>query len=185
MFPVRYIPNLITGARIFFVPCLIWLLFNQYYERALMLLLLMGLSDALDGFLVRCYGWKTALGAYLDPIADKLMLLSAFIAFAVLGWVPWWLSAAVVARDIILLLGAVYYHWVTRQLSMEPLPISKINTFAQIILALTLIFSQFGNLHAQILNGLMTVVMCTTVVSGYQYVLEWSRRAARISHKQV
>ena len=68
---------------------------------------------------------------------------------------------------------------------MTPLLISKINTFAQIILAVTLIFSQLGNLHAQILNGLMTVVMCTTVASGYQYVLEWSRRAARIAHKQA
>lgn len=185
MLSAHYIPNLITGARMMAVPCLIWLLFNQHHERALILLLLMGLSDALDGFLARCCGWKTALGAYLDPIADKLMLLSAFIAFAVLGWVPWWLSAAVVARDAVLLLGALYYHWVTRRLSMAPLLISKINTFAQIILAVTLIFSQLGNLHAQILNGLMTVVMCTTVASGYQYVLEWSRRAARIAHKQA
>ena len=108
MFPARYIPNLITTARIFFVPCLIWLLFHQQYERSLILVLLMGLSDALDGFLARCYGWKTTLGAYLDPIADKLMLLSAFIAFAVLGWVPWWLSAIVIARDVVLLIGAVY-----------------------------------------------------------------------------
>ena len=185
MFPARYIPNLITTARIFFVPCLIWLLFHQQYERSLILVLLMGLSDALDGFLARCYGWKTTLGAYLDPIADKLMLLSAFIAFAVLGWVPWWLSAIVIARDVVLLIGAVYYHWVTRQLSMEPLPISKINTFAQIILAVSLIFSQVGNLHPQMLNALMAIVMCTTLASGYQYVTEWSRRAAKIVQKQA
>ena len=185
MFPARYIPNIITSTRIFFVPCLIWMLFQHQFERSLILVLIMGLSDALDGFLARYYSWKTTLGAYLDPIADKLMLLSAFVAFAVLGWVPWWLSAIVVARDVILLIGAVYYHLTTRQLSMEPLLISKVNTFAQIILAVSLIYSQVGSLHTQLLNALMTIVVCTTVTSGMRYVVEWSRRAAKIAHKQV
>ena len=185
MFQARYIPNVITSARIFFVPCLIWMLLHHQFERSLILILLMGLSDALDGFLARCYGWKTTLGSYLDPIADKLMLLSAFVTFAVLGWVPWWLSAIVVARDVVLLAGAVFYHLSTRQLSMEPLLISKVNTFAQIMLAVSLIYAQVGTIHTQVLNALMTVVVCTTVGSGMRYVIEWSRRAAKIAHKQV
>jgi len=181
----KYIPNVITSTRILCVPCLIWMLFHQQFERSLLLVLFMGLSDALDGFLARCYDWKTTLGAYLDPIADKLMLLSAFIAFAVLGWVPWWLAMIIVTRDVVLLVGAFYYHLSTRQLKMEPLMISKINTCAQIILAVGLIYTQVSSLNVQVLNALMTIVACTTIASGTQYVMEWSRRAARFAHKQI
>lgn len=185
MFRAQYIPNLITSTRIFLVPCLIWMLFHQQFERSLLLVLFMGISDALDGFLARCYGWKTTLGSYLDPLADKLMLLSAFIAFAVLGWVPWWLASIIVARDVVLLVGAIYYHLTTRQLRMGPLPISKINTFAQIILAVSLICSQVSVIHEQLLNALMAIVVCTTIASGMRYVMEWSRRAAKIVQKQA
>ncbi len=185
MFKARYIPNVITGTRILCVPCLIWMLFQQQFERSLILVLFMGVSDALDGFLARCYNWKTTLGAYLDPIADKLMLLTAFIAFAALGWIPWWLAALIVARDVILMIGAISYHLVTRKLQMEPLLISKINTCAQIVLAVSLIYSQVNPIHPQILNALMTIVVCTTVASGMQYVLEWSRRAVRSAQKQM
>lgn len=185
MFKAKYIPNVITSTRILCVPCLIWMLFHQQFERSLILIFFMGLSDALDGFLARCYGWKTTLGAYLDPIADKLMLLSTFIAFAALGWVPWWLAAIIIARDVILLVGALYYHLSTRQLKMEPLAISKINTCAQIILAVCLIYAQVGTLHTQILNALMTMVVCTTVASGTQYVMEWSRRASKLAQKHM
>ena len=125
------------------------------------------------------------MGAYLDPIADKLMLLSAFITFAALGWVPWWLASVVVARDVILLAGALYYHLWTRQLKIEPLSISKINTFVQIVLAISLIYAQVGSLHVQILNALMTIVVCTTVVSGTQYVMQWSRRASKFAQKHM
>ena len=184
MFKAHYIPNLITSTRILCVPCLIWLLFHQQFERSLLLVLFMGVSDALDGFLARSYQWKTTLGAYLDPIADKLMLLSAFLAFAVLGWIPWWLATIVIARDVVLLIGAISYHLVTRKLQMEPLAISKINTFAQIILSVSLIYSQVYTVHPQVLNALMTLVACTTVASGAQYVLEWSRRAVRAGQRQ-
>ena len=171
--------------RIVSVPCLVWLLFHHQYERSLILVFLMGLSDGLDGFLARWYHWKTTLGAYLDPLADKIMLLCAYISFAVLGWVPWWLAAIVVARDVVLLVGAVFYHLNTRQLKMEPLAISKVNTFFQIVLAVSLIGVQVWPLSAVFLNALMTIVVCTTVGSGTQYVIEWTRRAAKLVEKQV
>ena len=185
MFKAKYIPNAITSTRILCVPFLVWMLFHQQFERSLVLVFLIGLSDALDGFLARMYGWKTTLGGYLDPLADKFMLLTLFVAFAVLGWVPWWLAAVIVARDVILLVGAFYYHLVTRQLKMEPLAISKANTFAQITLAVSLIYSQVGPLHVQILNVLIAIVLCTTVASGIHYVVEWSRRASRFAQKQM
>ncbi len=179
MFKAHYIPNVITGTRILCVPCLVWMLFNQHFERSLLLVLFMGVSDALDGFLARCYNWKTTLGAFLDPIADKIMLVAAFLTFALLGWIPWWMAALIIARDVILLLGAVSYHMVTRRLQMEPLMISKINTFAQIILAVSLIYTQVNPMHPQVLNAMMAIVVCTTLASGMRYVLEWSRRAVK------
>jgi len=185
MLKAKYIPNAITSMRILCVPCLIWMLFHQQFERSLVLIFFMGLSDGLDGFLARCYNWRSTLGAYLDPLADKLMLLSVFITFALLGWVPWWLAVVIVVRDVVLLVGAFYFHLVTRQLKMEPLTISKVNTCVQIILAVGLIYAQVWPLHTQILNVLMTIVACTTVVSGVQYVLEWSRRASKFAHKQI
>ncbi len=185
MFKAQYIPNMITGTRILCVPCLLWMLFSHQFERSLILVLFMGLSDALDGFLARCYNWKTTLGAYLDPVADKLMLLSAFLAFALLGWIPWWLAAIVIARDVILLVGAVSYHLFTRKLQIEPLAISKINTFAQIVLAVSLIYSQVHAIHPQVLNALMTLVVCTTIASGMQYIVQGSKRAARAAQRQM
>lgn len=185
MFPARYIPNAVTSLRIALVPCFIWLLFQQQFERALYLMLFLGLSDAVDGFLARCYGWKTALGAYLDPIADKFMLISFFICFAVLGWIPVWLAVVIIGRDLILLAGAVYYHWATRQLEMRPLAISKINTFAQIVLAVSLTYAHVGSLPTLILDALMAIVLCTTVASGFSYVVGWSRRAAKIVQRQA
>lgn len=185
MLPAIYIPNLITIARILAVPFFIWLLVDQHFERALLVLLILGLSDALDGFLARCYGWKTTLGAYLDPIADKIMLLSIFLTFALMGWVPWWLTLLVVARDILLMLGAIYYHLVTRQLSMEPLSISKINTFMQITLAVSLVYNQVINVNDFFLNIMMTLVVSTTLMSGFEYVTRWYQRANKIQTNKV
>lgn len=185
MLSARYIPNIITGARIACVPFFVWLLFHHQYERSLILVFLMGLSDGLDGFLARCYNWKTTLGAYLDPLADKIMLLTAFVCFAVLGWIPWWLATIVIARDVVLLIGAVAYHLRTRRLTMEPLAISKVNTFMQIVFAVTLIYTQVWPIHPQIISMLMTIVACTTLASGSQYIVEWSWRAAKITQKQI
>lgn len=185
MLPAIHIPNLITFARILAVPFFIWLLVDQQFERALFVLLIMGLSDALDGFLARCYGWKTTLGSYLDPVADKIMLLSVFLVFAILGWVPWWLTVLVIARDITLLLGAIYFHFLTRQLSMEPLSISKVNTFTQIVLALCLVYDQLVSVNALLLNAMMTLVVCTTIMSGCEYVAKWYQRAVKIQAAKV
>ena len=182
MFKVQYIPNLITITRILFLPYLVWMLFHQQFERSLLLMLFIGVSDGLDGFLARRYHWETKLGGYLDPIADKIMLVSVYVTFAVLNWIPWWLAAIIVARDAVLLLGAFSYHLVTKQLQMEPLLISKVNTFMQILLAVSLIYSQVNPLNPQLLNAMMAVTLCTTIASGIGYVLEWSKRAVRACH---
>ena len=100
MISVRQLPNIITGIRILCIPYLIWMIFQRQFEQALLLIVLMGLSDGLDGFLARSYGWQTRLGSMLDPIADKLMLLALFVSFGLLQWVPWLLVITIALRDI-------------------------------------------------------------------------------------
>ena len=181
MILVRQIPNIITGTRILCVPYLIWVIFQRQFEQALLLIVFMGLSDGLDGFLARSYGWQTRLGSILDPIADKLMLLALFVSFGLLHWVPWWLVIMIALRDMFLLLGAMCMYRSINDFRIQPLFISKLNTFMQIVLGITLIFSQLSVVNLQILNILMTIVACTTVASASQYYMLWLRRSRRIA----
>lgn len=181
MILVRQIPNIITGTRILCVPYLIWVIFQRQFEQALLLIVFMGLSDGLDGFLARSYGWQTRLGSILDPIADKLMLLALFVSFGLLHWVPWWLVIMIALRDMFLSLGAMYMYRSINDFRIQPLFISKLNTFMQIVLGITLIFSQLSVVNLQILNILMTIVACTTVASASEYYMLWLRRSRRIA----
>jgi cardiolipin synthase len=181
MILVRQIPNIITGTRILCVPYLILVIFQRQFEQALLLIVFMGLSDGLDGFLARSYGWQTRLGSILDPIADKLMLLALFVSFGLLHWVPWWLVIMIALRDMFLSLGAMYMYRSINDFRIQPLFISKLNTFMQIVLGITLIFSQLSVVNLQILNILMTIVACTTVASASQYYMLWLRRSRRIA----
>ena len=181
MILVRQIPNIITGTRILCVPYLILVIFQRQFEQALLLIVFMGLSDGLDGFLARSYGWQTRLGSILDPIADKLMLLALFVSFGLLHWVPWWLVIMIALRDMFLLLGAMCMYRSINDFRIQPLFISKLNTFMQIVLGITLIFSQLSVVNLQILNILMTIVACTTVASASEYYMLWLRRSRRIA----
>lgn len=173
----RHIPNLITAVRLVMVLPLIWLLANGYGAGALGLLVLMGLSDAVDGFLAKHYQWRSVLGEYLDPLADKLMLVGTFITLGWLGSLPAWLVTAVILRDVIIVAGAIAYHIVTRQLEMRPTGLSKANTGAQIALALAVILDQVMPVGELITGTLIAIVLLTTVASGLDYVVQWSRRA--------
>lgn len=172
-----HIPNIITVLRIALVPFVTWLLLHARYEDALWVLFFMGITDAADGLLARLCQWDSTLGAYLDPLADKIMLITAFVVFGWLDWLPNWVVALIVLRDAILLVGAVSFHLATRRLQMEPSSISKVNTFFQIMVALSLVYSQISPLSPTLINLLTAIVVCTTLLSGTQYVLEWSKRA--------
>jgi cardiolipin synthase len=133
------IPNFITLARAISVPVIFWLLVNGHSRAAFFVFLLAGLSDAVDGFLAKRFNWRTELGAYLDPLADKALIVSIYIALAVSHEIPLWLVIAVVSRDILILL-AVLLSWVMdKPLRIKPLAISKLNTAAQLILATTVL----------------------------------------------
>ena len=181
----RYIPNLITLMRFAAVPLLVWWLIDNQFYNALLLCLLMGLSDALDGFLAKTFNWKTTLGSYLDPAADKVMLISAYIALGALHLLPHWLVFIVIMRDVALLAGAVSYVSMTRRLEIEPSLISKFNTFIQIVLVLVVIYSQINTFPPIIIQTLIGITLFTTIASGYDYLVEERSRRARHSGKQA
>lgn len=181
----RFVPNLITTARFAAVPFLAWWLFTGQFYNALLLFFFMGLSDAVDGYLAKSFSWKTALGAYLDPAADKVMLISAYVTLGALNLLPHWLVFIVILRDVALLAGALAYNFVTRRLEIQPTPISKLNTCMQIILVFAVIYGQLGTLHGMVIPILIGLTVLTTVASGLDYLMEErSRRATRHS-KQV
>ena len=133
------IPNFITLGRIISVPVIFWLLLSGQNKIAFFVFLCAGLSDAVDGFLAKRFNWSTELGSYLDPLADKLLIVSIFIALGVRNELPLWLVIAVVSRDI-LIVAAVLLAWLLDQrVRIKPLAVSKANTLMQIILAATVL----------------------------------------------
>ena len=142
---------------------------------AIYCLVLAGLSDGLDGFLARRYGWRSRLGALLDPLADKLFIVSIMLLFAAKGYLPAWLVMLVLGRDLLIVGGALLYRYITGTLEMRPLFISKLNTAFQILLLLmTLLHVGFYPLAAGFISGLQALVTVTTVFSGLAYVYWWT-----------
>jgi cardiolipin synthase len=173
------IPNSLTLMRIVLVPLVVWLIITHEMLAAFLLFLFAGLSDAADGFLAKRYKWNTELGAYLDPIADKALLVSIYVTLGLAGQLPAWLVIAVVSRDI-LIVGAVVLSWMlSRPLSMHPLLISKANTLSQIILA-GLVLAELGlGLGLEGLVQLLVWVTGTlTIISAAAYFVAWLRHMA-------
>ena len=168
------IPNSLTLGRIVLVPFVVWLIITHEMTAAFVLFLLAGLSDAADGYIAKRYGWRSELGAYLDPIADKALLVSIYVTLGFAGHLPVWLVIAVVSRDI-LIVGAVVLSWMlSRPLSMQPLLISKANTLAQIVLA-GLVLAELGvglGLH-ELVSFLVWITGALTILSAAVYFWQW------------
>jgi cardiolipin synthase len=168
------IPNSLTLGRIVLVPLIVWLIITHEMTAAFLLFLLAGFSDAADGFLAKRFGWRSELGAYLDPIADKALLVSIYVTLGFAGHLPAWLVIAVVSRDI-LIVGAVVLSWMlSRPVSMHPLLISKANTLAQIVLA-GLVLAELGiglGVH-DLINVLVWVTGALTILSAAAYFWSW------------
>ncbi len=174
------IPNVISLLRIILVVPIAYFLWSQNYLIALILFLIGGLSDGLDGFLARRYKWETELGVILDPMGDKLMMLTAYL---LLGWhhlLAWWLVALVIFRDLIIVTGTLLYRKIIGNAKLKPLFISKLNTVFQIVLVLIIMFSQVVSLNTLIVDSIFWLVVATTIMSGYAYINEWGRRAWNI-----
>ena len=143
------IPNLITLGRILLVPVVVWAIAAGEMRIAFFLFLVAGLSDLVDGFLAKRFGMATELGAYLDPLADKAMIVSIYVALGIIGAIPRWLVILVVSRDI-MIVSAVILSWlVDKPVKLKPLTVSKLNTVAQILLALVVLASLAFGFDAQ------------------------------------
>jgi cardiolipin synthase (CMP-forming) len=179
------VPNLLTMFRMVLVPVFVSLLFYQKFAAALGVFLIAGITDGLDGLSARRFNQKTQLGTILDPIADKLLLVTSFIVLSLPSIsphpvprhfpVPFWVTAAVISRDIFIVVGAAAINMVTGFRSFRPSWLGKVNTTAQIIaIAAILIAARFPNL-AGYLPTVYTTVFALAIFSGVHYVFFASR----------
>ena len=169
-----YIPNIITVFRIILVPLVIWFMLDGRMQAAFLLFVLAGLSDGLDGLLAKRYGWQTELGAYLDPLADKALLVSIYVVLGQFSHLPLWLVIAVVSRDIVIV-GAILLSWIlAHPVPMRPLMISKANTVGQIILAAMVLGDLGFALGLQrVVAVLIWVTGGLTILSAATYLVKW------------
>lgn len=170
------IPNLITIARLIMVPFVIVMILQGQWIPALVLFVVAGVSDAVDGFIARHFDMKSEFGAYIDPIADKSLLVSIYITLAIVGAIPSWLAIVVVSRDA-MIVGAVLLSWImARPVEIRPLLVSKLNTGAQIAFAA---FALAANAFVLNLGGVeeaaMWIVAALTIASAGAYLGGWLR----------
>jgi len=182
------LPNLLSLARIGIVPVVIWALLDGRTGVALWLFLLAGLSDALDGYIARRFDARTEFGAYIDPIADKALLMSVYVTLGYLGGLPNWLVILVVFRDTLIVGGVILLQTMGYKVAMAPLLISKANTVAQVGLVLAVlagtVLAQAGDpwdgyswIDGWPVKALTLLVASTTLFSGAAYVWIWGSRA--------
>jgi cardiolipin synthase len=167
------IPNFMTLLRIILVPVLVILFINKEFLKALILFSFLGLTDVLDGFLARVLKQQTVLGAYLDPIADKVLVMSCFTALAIQKIIPGWLAVIVISRDVIILLGIAILSIMRVTFDVKPLLMSKVNTVLQVsAVFFPLLFKALQNpvLSEGWLLVLFWFTAFFTIMSGYQYV---------------
>lgn len=176
----RDIPNIISVARILLSFPLAYLLLQEQFGEALILYFVAGVSDALDGYLAKSRGWYSRLGSILDPLADKVLLLTTYIVLGWIGVLPLWLVLMVIGRDVVIVSGALTYHALYGSYDMAPTWISKINTTLQIVLGLAVVWSLGPMaLPEPLLTGLVYAVAVATAVSGFDYVWTWGWKARR------
>lgn len=173
------LPNVISLARLCSVPIIIWLIINEQMTAAFWLVLAAGISDAVDGAIAKQFNMETVLGKYLDPIADKALLICTYIALGHEGYVPLWLVIGVVFRDVVIIGGAMSYHILTDSLTMRPIIISKINTAAQLVLAVEILASEGLGFDLDGYRSMMiATVAVTTLLSGASYIIIWTKKAS-------
>lgn len=176
------IPNIITIVRILLVPVVFWLLVSRHLEVAFFVFLVAGISDAADGFLAKRFGWRTDLGAYMDPVADKLLLVTVFLALGSLGEVPSWLVIAVVSRDLLIIMAFLLAWGLDNPMPVRPFRISKVNTAAQIALAgLVIADGAFALGWAQARLVMIWVAALLTVGSLFAYLVAWVRHMSQVA----
>jgi cardiolipin synthase (CMP-forming) len=169
------LPNLITLLRILLTPVLVWLLLDHRMKQALLIFLIAGFSDALDGLIARVFHQKSRLGAYLDPLADKLLLVSSFILLGHMKKIPYWLVTITVSRDAIIVLGIVTLMLHQLRVEIKPLLLSKLNTLLQLLTIFVVLGSVYFSLPPWGLTLLFSITAMSSIASGLHYILRGIR----------
>jgi cardiolipin synthase len=175
---MRHLPNLICLARIALVWPTVVALQAGDYALSVVLFVIAAVSDGLDGYLAKRFGWTSEFGKFIDPFADKLLLVAVFVTTSWLGLVPWWLAAAAIARDVMIGLGALIFRLWFGPLRGRPTVVSKINTLFQLGYLLgVMMLAAFEFPPREIIDALAVITLITTVLSGGDYIWAFTRRA--------
>jgi len=172
------IPNVLTLARILITPFIIYAILEHQAVLALVLMAIAGVTDMLDGAIARYFNQRTTVGAYIDPMADKLLLISTIVTLYLIGQIPLFLFLAVIFRDVIIVLGAIAYEMITHKLEIQPSIASKITTFLQITLVLVVLSEMAWQVPgADVMYLSIWLTFAFTCISGIQYMIVWMRKA--------
>jgi len=173
--------NLLTLARILLIPFILYWLGQERYALTLFLFLVMAITDILDGWIARRWKQKTLLGSYLDPIADKLLLVSVFVTLAWMGQIPIWLVIWTVLRDLLILVSAVFVRLSVGAISFPPTLWGKLTTFFQLALVLAVLLVNAVPLSSMwLVNGLIWITLFFTLFSGFHYIYHLSVIVSKI-----
>lgn len=172
------IPNIITILRMLLVPLVVWAILQSNYTLALVLFVISGISDGVDGFLARHFHWVTRLGSLLDPLADKFLLVSSYLTLGWMGQLHYDLVGLVIFRDLWIILGFTIYYLMFKEAHFAPTLISKLNTLLQIILiVLVLLYLSILPVAPWVLLLFEYAVLTTTLLSLIDYTWVWGKRA--------
>ncbi|MDQ6994472.1 MAG: CDP-alcohol phosphatidyltransferase family protein [Mariprofundaceae bacterium] len=180
---VLSIPNILTLLRILMTPVIVYMVLSKQAWWAVSLMVIAGITDMLDGAIARYFNQRTTVGAYLDPLADKILLVSLFVSLFFVGKVPLFLFLAVVFRDAIIIFGAAAYEMVTRQLTIEPSLVSKATTFMQILYVSLLLLDMAMPTSPILVLTLMWCTFALTCISGVHYMVIWTHKA--VGHEKA
>jgi cardiolipin synthase len=178
LFKARQIPNWICVFRVLLIPPILYLLTTSDFVSALALIAIAAVSDGVDGFLAKHFNWTSRLGGFLDPLADKFLLVAIFLVLTGLGLVPIWLTAVVIGRDLAIVIGGFTYQWLVGEVHADPTWISKVNTFLQLVFVLSVVAQEALRLPGELtLLILGTGVFVSSLISGLDYIWTWGGRA--------
>lgn len=170
------IPNLLTLARILLVPVVVWAIAQGQMGIALAAFVVAGITDAVDGYVAKRFGQQTELGAYLDPLADKTLIVSIYVSLAIFGFIPHWVAILVVSRDIMIVGAVLLSTLVEKPLTIQPLMVSKANTAAQIVFAALVLAAKGLRIDLDWAIFLaMWAVAALTLASAAAYLVAWTR----------
>ncbi|HKL49768.1 MAG TPA: CDP-alcohol phosphatidyltransferase family protein [Wenzhouxiangellaceae bacterium] len=186
MLSLRDLPNVLTVTRMLLVGPLVYLLLTERYTSALVLAVVSGVSDWLDGALARRFNWQSKFGGVFDPLADKTLMIAVYAALAWLGHLPAWLFWLVVLRDLVIVTGGLIYHYRIEPFRAEPTRLSKFNTLCQVLLMWAILTALAGlALPQALIHGLVWLVAFTVLATMFQYVLVWGFRAREIVRQRA